>query len=460
MQLPVDFKEKYQKLLGVEAEAFFASFDKPVEKGFRINPLKYRGHLHDHQTDQPVSYSDWGYYGKVSGKTIDHQSGLVYSQEPSAMLVGEIAHPKPGQKVLDLCAAPGGKTTYLASFMDQDGVLVSNEINRGRAKILAENVERFGIQNAVILNESPDRMEARFAGYFDVIVVDAPCSGEGMFRKDPDAMDYWSLDYPVECANRQKEILKSAMKMLAPQGELVYSTCTFAPEEDEQIIAWLLEEYPALQMAEVKKNEQMDDGRPEWANGNPELAKAVRLFPHHFRGEGHFMAKLVNTAEIEVEVAPKKVKSKKKKQVTSNGNLNKEQLKLWQTFASEFLVDPNYFAQQQLLIQKDRLYYQAVKMDLTGVRYIKPGLELGEFKKNRFEPSQSLLMAVSATDLKQVVKISAEEWQKYVHGDVLTTTQAGKGWVTVAVEDTIVGPGKLVQGTIKNFYPKGLRMNF
>jgi NOL1/NOP2/sun family putative RNA methylase len=458
MQLPVDFKKKYEKLLGEQAEEFFTSFDKPVQKGFRINPLKYRGHLHDHLTEQTVGYSDWGYFGKVSGKTIDHQSGLVYSQEPSAMLVGELAHPQPGQRVLDLCAAPGGKTTYLASFMDQQGMLVSNEINRGRAKILAENVERFGIQNAVILNESPDRMEERFANYFDVIVVDAPCSGEGMFRKDPDAMEYWNADYPAECANRQQEILKSAMKMLAPKGTLVYSTCTFAPEEDEQIIAWLLENYDTLAMVEVPKQANMDAGRPEWANGNPELTKAVRLFPHHFQGEGHFMAKLVNDAEVLVSEKPKT--KKKKKQQASSSSLNKEQVKLWNAFAEEFLNQPAYFALDRLMVQKDRLYYQSERLDLTGLRYIKPGLELGEFKKNRFEPSQSLLMALPAKEFKQVVQISAEEWRQYVHGDVLTTSAIGKGWVAVAVDDTVVGPGKLVQGTVKNFYPKGLRMNF
>lgn len=458
MQLPVDFKKKYEKLLGDQAEAFLASFDNPVQKGFRINPLKYHGHLHEHAMQQSVGYSAWGYFGKVRGKTIDHQSGLVYSQEPSAMLVGELAHPKPGQKVLDLCAAPGGKTTYLASFMDQQGLLVSNEINRGRAKILAENVERFGIQNAVILNESPDRMEDRFANYFDVIVVDAPCSGEGMFRKDPAAMEYWNKDYPSECANRQREILKSAMKMLAPKGTLVYSTCTFAPEEDEQIISWLLDNYENLALVDVPKQDDMDAGRPEWADVNPELTKAVRLFPHHFQGEGHFMAKLVNHG---METPTEKPRAKKKKKQSSNSkSLNKTQVKLWETFAKAFLKDSNYFDLAHLMVQKDRLYYQSERLDLEGLRYIKPGLELGEFKKNRFEPSQSLLMALPVDEFQQVVKITAEEWRQYVHGDVLSTTTAGKGWIAVAVDDTVVGPGKLVQGTVKNFYPKGLRMNF
>lgn len=458
MELPIEFINKYQDLLGDEATEFLASFDQPVEKGFRINPLKYRGHLHEHSTAEKIPYSNWGYYGKVHGKTIDHQSGLVYSQEPSAMLVGELAHPTAGQKVLDLCAAPGGKTTYLASFMNQEGLLVSNEINRSRAQILAENVERFGIQNAIVLNESPDRMEKKFAGYFDVIVVDAPCSGEGMFRKDPAAMDYWNLDYPNECATRQKEILKSAMKMLGPKGTIVYSTCTFAPEEDEQIIAWLLKKYPTLSMATVEKTSDMDSGRPDWADVNPELSKAVRLFPHHFRGEGHFMAKLTNDEDMQVELS--KPKSKKRQEKKRAQTVGKDQIQLWNDFAQSFLVNPQVFPLNQLLVQKDHLYYQSVIVDLKGLRYIKPGLELGVFKKNRFEPSLSLLMALSADDFKRVVSISSDQWFEYVHGDVLNTTAEGKGWIAVAVEDTIVGPGKLVQGTIKNFYPKGLRMNF
>lgn len=463
MQLPVEFINKYKQLLGNEAAEFLASFDQPVEKGFRINPLKYQGQLHEHDTAHPIDYSQWGYYGKVNGKSIDHQSGLVYSQEPSAMLVGEIARPKPGQKVLDLCAAPGGKTTYLASFMDQEGLLVSNEINRGRAKILAENVERFGIQNAIVLNESPDRMESRFEKYFDVIVVDAPCSGEGMFRKDPNAINYWNIDYPAECANRQREILKSAMQMLAPNGTLVYSTCTFAPEEDEQIIAWLLDQYPTLSMGTVKKTDSMDDGRPEWADGNPELSKAVRLFPHHFRGEGHFMAKLINNAIDDVPAKrPVKLskKNKKKAKKVPTDSLSKAQLQLWRDFAANFLKNPDYFEEKHLIVQKDHLYYQTIPVDLSGLRYIKPGLELGTFKKNRFEPNQSLLMALKTTDFKQLAPIAEEDWSKYVHGDVLTTNLSYKGWVAVAVDNTVVGPGKLSQGTIKNFYPKGLRLNF
>lgn len=246
----------------------------------------------DLDLSDPVPYSQWGYYGKVAGHSLDHQSGAVYSQEPSAMFVGEVAAPKPGQRVLDLCASPGGKSTHLGSFLQGSGLLVSNEIMGKRAKVLAENTERFGLTNTLVLNEDPTSIAKTFPVYFDQVLVDAPCSGEGMFRKDPDAMSYWTPDYPIACANRQREILSEAVKVLKPGGELIYSTCTFAPEEDEQMIAWLLATYPAFEIVPIAKTAGIIDGKPEWADGNPELAGTARLFPHLMRGEGHFVAKL------------------------------------------------------------------------------------------------------------------------------------------------------------------------
>ncbi len=208
------------------------------------------------------------------------------------MFVGETVHPVEGDRVLDLSAAPGGKTTHLGSFLNNTGLLVSNEIMPKRAKVLSENVERFGLTNTLVLNETPEVIAKHFPAYFDKVVVDAPCSGEGMFRKDPEAVAYWSLDYPKECADRQRTILAEAVKTIKPGGELVYSTCTFAPEEDEQIIAWLLETYPQFEVVPIDKPAGIVDGHPEWANNDPALAGTARLFPHLMKGEGHFVAKL------------------------------------------------------------------------------------------------------------------------------------------------------------------------
>ncbi|WP_370629296.1 RsmB/NOP family class I SAM-dependent RNA methyltransferase [Lactobacillus sp. Sy-1] len=447
LKLPEQFKLKYEKLLGDQAEAFFQSFEQPVNHAFRINPLKQ--HLPNEESlSDPVPHCQWGYYGKVNGKSVDHQSGAVYSQEPSAMYVGEVAAPKPGMKVLDLCAAPGGKSTHLASFLDNTGLLVSNEINYKRAKILVENLERFGAQNTVILNEDPQTLRKHFPAYFDQILVDAPCSGEGMFHKDPDATQYWNSDYPSECAVRQQAILSDAVQMLKPGGELVYSTCTFAPEEDEQIIAWLLTKYP-FEMVPINKDAGMVDAKPEWADGNPEIAKAVRLFPHLFRGEGHFIAKLRLKEAVN---NPKPIKK------FERGNLNREQKQLWADFMADNI---DQLPINDLICFGDQLYtLQANIPELKGLKVMRPGLLFGTFKKKRFEPSYALALAVQPASMKKTVVIDHAQWAKYVHGDtfkLVDDAQLTKGWYQLICDDQAIGFGKNVNGTIKNFFPKGLR---
>ena len=263
LNLPADFIEKYTQLLGTkEAKQFFESFDDEAQKGFRLNPLKENYQTVNLDLTQPVAYTQTGYVGKVNGNSLEHQTGYVYSQDLSAMYVGEVTAPKAGERILDLCAAPGGKSSQIASLMSNQGLLVSNEINKKRALILAENMERIGALNVMVTNEYPAGLTKVFTGYFDKVFVDAPCSGEGMFRKNHQAVKYWHKDYPSECASRQKLILQDALKMLKQGGELIYSTCTFAPEEDEQIVAWLLANYPYLEIVPLQKYPGMDDGRP------------------------------------------------------------------------------------------------------------------------------------------------------------------------------------------------------
>ncbi|MEJ6400603.1 RsmF rRNA methyltransferase first C-terminal domain-containing protein [Nicoliella lavandulae] len=447
MKLPDQFIAKYQRLMGSQAAAFFASFDNPVNYAFRINPLK-QNVPENIDLSKPVPYCQWGYYGKVNGKSVNHQSGAIYSQEPSAMYVGEVAAPKAGMKVLDLCAAPGGKSTHLASFLNNTGFLVSNEINHKRAKVLVENIERFGPQNTLILNEDPATIRKHFPGYFDQVVVDAPCSGEGMFHKDPDAMQYWNDEYPAECATRQHEILLDAIRTLKPGGELIYSTCTFAPEEDEQVIAWLLDNYP-FEMVPIKKYDGMVDAKPEWANHNPELKKAVRLFPHLFKGEGHFIAKLRLTQAID---EPRKIKFER-------GNLNREQKQLWADFMQSSISDLQY---HDLIVFGDQLYtLNAETPQLKGLKVMRPGLLLGTFKKKRFEPSYGLALALRPDAVKKKIVIDHDQWAQYVHGDTIklvpSDANLAKGWYQLICEGRPIGFGKYVNGTIKNFFPKGLR---
>ncbi|HFU4221740.1 TPA: RsmF rRNA methyltransferase first C-terminal domain-containing protein [Streptococcus suis] len=432
MQLPQDFIDKYNELLGPEAQAFFESFDKPAISGFRTNPLK------EHQVtfDQSIPDMPWSYYGKVSGKSPEHVTGLVYSQEPAAQVVGQVASPEKGMKVLDLAAAPGGKSTHLLSYLDNTGLLVSNEISSKRAKILAENIERFGARNVVVTNESSDRLAKVFPAYFDMIVLDAPCSGEGMFRKDPAAIQYWSKDYPAQCASLQREILESALEMLAPEGQLIYSTCTWSPEENEEIVAWLLENYE-LELVDIPKINGMAEGI-----GYPQTA---RMYPHHFAGEGQFVAKFKFLGE-----------AKQKKLKPGKSNLNREQQTLWKEFEQKHL---KVSLTGLLQVFGDNLYLLPDGLpDLSKVKIARNGLHLGTFKKKRFEPSFALGLALHSTEVKNRVEISLEDFPAYVAGQTVAVSKdLPNGWYQVAVQGNGLGFAKIVSGTLKNAFPKGLR---
>ena len=457
MQLPEEFIEKYRRLLGEEAPAFLASFDQPSQSGFRVNPLKAAPQDTIDRATGRVPYVPTGYYGTVDGKSLDHVAGAIYSQEPSAMYVGEVVDPQPGERVLDLCAAPGGKTTHLVAKMGDTGLLVANEIFRKRAKVLAENLERWGTRSTVVMNESPAELEDQFPHFFDRILVDAPCSGEGMFRKEPAGIEYWNPDYPAECANRQRKILASALKMLKPGGILVYSTCTFAPEEDEQNLAWLLATYPELKTVPIKKYPGMDDGRPEWGDNNPALRDAVRLFPHHIQGEGHFIAKLQNgTPTSDPAVTPARHRRNKKK--------HHQRPSLDKASQAEFVAVrdrlwPDY-QPKRLLTFGDQLYALPAGMpaDLAGMTILRPGLHLGTLKKNRFEPALAWALACDPRTCSRTLALSHDQWRQYVHGDVVTIDVAREnGWYLLTCDGFATWFGKLVGNTVKNFYPKGLR---
>ncbi len=453
MNLPEAFVEKYTKLLGPEAPAFLASFDLPAHSGYRVNPLRPDAASAANPDDARINYSPNGYVGKVDGNSIAHVSGYVYSQEPSAQLVGAVAAAQPGMRVLDLCAAPGGKSTYLAGSMANQGVLVSNEINLGRARILASNIERWGARNVIVTNNDPASLAKVFPAFFDLILVDAPCSGEGMFRKDPDAVQYWDSDYPARCAERQREIVAEAVKMLAPGGSLVYSTCTFAPEEDEQMVAWMLAN-TALQVSPITKLPGMSSARPEWANGDPSIAGAVRLWPQTQLGEGHFVARLQLPGASE-QLRPATTKKHAKKGKTREP-LSKVQRELWTDWCNTNLTQT---PAGDLVLMGEQLYAQPAGMPkMTGARVLRPGLHLGTFKKNRFEPSHSLATALPESAFKFSLDVDDEQFRKYRHGETLSTTIAGKGTVLLTNTGKGFAIGRLVNGTVKNLYPKGLRI--
>ena len=432
MILKKDFIEKYTRLLAAEAPAFFETFEKEPVSAFRTNPLK------EAQQDfmDKIPNMLWSYYGKVSGKSPEHVTGLVYSQEPAAQIVGQVASPQKGMKVLDLAAAPGGKSTHLLSYLENTGLLVSNEISSKRAKILVENIERFGARNVVVTNESAERLAKVFSAYFDMIVLDAPCSGEGMFRKDPAAIDYWDASYPAQCAQLQREILVSAMDMLAPAGQLIYSTCTWSPEENEEIVSWLLENYD-LELVPIDKINGMVDGI-----GYPETA---RMYPQHFKGEGQFVAKFRSLAES----SRKTIKPRKT-------NLNREQSQLWQDFCKENLQTSfDGFLQ----VFGDQLYLLPHGLpDLSTLRIARNGLHLGTFKKKRFEPSFALGLTLTSNEVVRRVEISEADFIQYAAGNTVSVPlDLPNGWYQVAIKGNGLGFAKVVSGVLKNNFPKGLR---
>ena len=432
MTLKKDFIEKYTRLRAAEAPAFFETFEKEPVSAFRTNPLK------EAQQEFPdkIPNMPWSYYGKVSGKSPEHVTGLVYSQEPAAQIVGQVASPQKGMKVLDLAAAPGGKSTHLLSYLENTGLLVSNEISSKRAKILVENIERFGARNVVVTNESAERLAKVFSAYFDMIVLDAPCSGEGMFRKDPAAIDYWDASYPAQCAQLQREILASAMDMLAPAGQLIYSTCTWSPEENEEIVSWLLENYD-LELVPIDKINGMVDGI-----GYPETA---RMYPQHFKGEGQFVAKFRSLAES----SRKTIKPRKT-------NLNREQSQLWQDFCKENLQTSfDGFLQ----VFGDQLYLLPHGLpDLSTLRIARNGLHLGTFKKKRFEPSFALGLTLTSNEVVRRVEISEADFIQYAAGNTVSVPlDLPNGWYQVAIKGNGLGFAKVVSGVLKNNFPKGLR---
>jgi NOL1/NOP2/sun family putative RNA methylase len=446
VDLDDEFKNKYQKLLGDRAEKLFDAIETESQNSFRLNPLKPNYQNVQYPLDKKIEYSSIGYFGDISGKSIDHLSGYVYSQEPSAMYVAEVLSPKENETILDLCAAPGSKTTYIASLMNSQGLLVSNEINNKRARVLSSNIERMGIKNTVVINDSPQDLESGFEGYFDRILVDAPCSGEGMFRKDPESVKYWSQEYVEQCANRQRHILDSAFKMLKPGGTLVYSTCTFSPEENEQNIDYFLNKYAEMTILPIKKYSGMEDAKPEWGNGNVELKNALRMFPDRFNGEGHFICKMTkDTEETAVKIRPFK------------GGISKDERVDLDKFLKQNMASINL---SNLFKVKEDLY-QAATMDsrFKKIHVLRNGLKLGEFKKNRFEPNIAWILALKPSELKTIYELNDEQFEKYLHGEsiILKNEKLANKWIGLSYQGKLFSWGRYSNNQIKNVYPKGLR---
>lgn len=484
--LPEKFLERMQNMLGEEYPAFLESLSGKRYRALRLNPLKTRiqeGKEKLPFTLSPVPWTKNGFYYEEEeqpGKHPYHEAGLYYIQEPSAMApvpclmeertsaatiperqeehVSAAAIPErqeepatPG-RVLDLCAAPGGKSTQIAEYMRGRGMLITNEIHPQRAKILSENIERMGISNAIVLNETPESLSKRFIAFFDRILVDAPCSGEGMFRKNDNAGEEWSEENVALCAERQDGILDCAATMLKPGGRLVYSTCTFAPAEDEGSVSRFLETHPDFC-----------------------LEKEERLMPHKIKGEGHFLAVLHREGGLLSSAAT----------AGTEKSLTLKDCREFLDFAKEALTIPaeELTAGKILLRFGEQLYLAPAETpSLRGLKVLRPGLHLGTVKKNRFEPSHALALFLKKEQVVHAVNLACDGTavRKYLEGQTLTigegcdvemadimtrgsmaAEQADvsllKGWCLVCVDGYSLGWGKAAGAVLKNHYPKGLR---
>jgi NOL1/NOP2/sun family putative RNA methylase len=466
------FLERMNKLLGPEFPAFEAAMRGSRVNSVRVNTAKlevseleaFVGH-----NLERVPWCDAGVYVSHEsrlnsmrlGSSWLHAAGGLYVQEASAMAVVpslfELGlEPQLGERILDLCAAPGGKSTHIAQLMRGSGLLVTNEIINTRARILAENLERLGFPG-VVMNEDPARLAAAWPAFFDRVLVDAPCGGEGMFRKDPDAAREWTQNTPATCARRQTDIMKSAAILLKPGGVMVYSTCTFAPEENEMVIASFLESHPEFTVLEIMGLEldvQFEPGRPEWTNGDPQLSRTTRLWPHKLRGEGHFIAKLRKMDGEEFEVALEEDKSN----VGAEPFGRKHALgKAWLEF-SRALGTPDNVNHMVFRDEVQILEFETPTLD--GLKVIRAGLPIAQIHKDRLEPAHALshwfargYSGVPALNLEaNDPRVAA-----FLHGDLLEVDSDHSGWVLVRTNGLGLGWGKQVGARVKNHYPKHLR---
>lgn len=447
MKLPQEFKDRMIKLLGEEEFAVYeASLTEPRYNGLRVNTLKFTPEEFMEISPfklRPIPWCPNGFYYNREENPAKHpyyHGGFYYIQEPSAMTPASFLPVEPGDKVLDLCAAPGGKTTELGAKLQKKGVLFSNDISISRTKALLHNIELNGIPNIVVMSEESSKLAPRLEGYFDKILVDAPCSGEGMFRKDPAMVKAWGPEKVELYSSIQREIIVDAAKMLKPGGLMIYSTCTFAPEENEQSMEYLLEQCPEMSLVELPMYEGFDQGHPEWSKtGREDLKRCRRLWPHRIEGEGHFVALLKKDENAETRrVRPYPYKGAKLPEEITD--CIKE---------TNLQLDP-----KRMEIHEDRVFYMPEGLpDLKGFRIVRAGLFLGNLKKKRFEPSQPLAMAFGEGEGYERVNLSLEDENliRYLKCETISV-EGPKGNVLVCLEGRPLGFGKLANGTLKNKY--------
>ena len=426
--LPERFLQRMQAQLGEEYDQYIDSLSRPRAVALRFHPAKAQAEVPF--LTQGVPWEPLGHYYDPQarpGLHPYHEAGVYYLQEASAMSAVALLDPQPGERICDLCAAPGGKSTQIAGRLQGQGFLLCNEWSPKRAKILSQNIERMGVANALVTNETADNLARHLPGFFDRVLIDAPCSGEGMFRKEEAAVTDWSQETVEMCARRQAEILDAGAQLVRPGGRLVYSTCTFAPEENEWTVAAFLQRNPDFFLEPVDA---------PWFT--PAGEGQFRLWPHKLLGEGHFAAVLRRQGEEPVAGTP-----------CTGGKLPKEYLQ----FSKDLQLQ---LPAGKAILFGQTLYWAPEELpELKGLKVLRPGLQLGEVKKDRFEPAHALALWLPACKNSVSFPAESDEIKAYLHGEVLPSTM--RGWCLVQADGFSIGWGKGDGNQLKNHYPKGLR---
>ncbi len=459
--LPLEFSTRMRAWLGSEADAFLAALEQPSTTDLRVNTLKLPGSDLQHLVAWPLDPIPWCPSGfcvapdMQPGKHPFHAAGLYYLQDAAAMAVAEALAPEPGERILDLAAAPGGKTTHITALSGDTGLVVANDIDVSRSRTLISNLERWGTRRTLVTAERPDRLATRWGNWFDRVLLDAPCSGESMFRKSASARSMWSIESVLGCALRQGHLLRQAAALVRPGGTLVYSTCTFAPEENEYIIAAFLAEYPDFDIQPLLLP-RSSPGRPDWLPPelfNPNLERAARFWPHMSAGDGHFIARLQRNGDMPADQF-----------ATSLPLAATAACDRWNDFMrSTFKAD--LIAGSILTLHKNQLYAVPEELPpLDGIRIARAGLWLGTLQKDRFIPSHSLALALrpyapgKQSQCQRDLNLEPDDQRltRYLQGHPLNEP-GDAGWIMIRVAGFPIGWGRRTGGIIKNMYPKGLR---
>ena len=458
---PEAFLAECSAILGDESPLFRAALEEEARRALRLNPAREgaetlaRAYLDDETP--PVAWEPLGRYvrpGARPGRSLAHECGAFYLQDASAMAPVAALDPRPGERVLDLCAAPGGKSGQIAARMRGEGFLLSNEIDFSRARALMGNLERLGVRNAFVASADASALARALTGYFDAVLVDAPCSGEGMFRRDPDAVSEWTPAAPAGCAARQREILQSAARLVRPGGRLVYSTCTFNRAENEETVAAFLKEHPEFRPAEFRL-----PGIGASENG------CLRLWPHRIRGEGHFVARLERgeaapSRSADAPPSLSRPRSASAPRAKSAGGSSCARLS-GEDAAALLTADVlRALPRGRALLDGDALRLVPPEAPpeeaLRGIRLLRAGLPLARVARGRVEPEHALAMALGPSDVRRFVNLSDADAARFLEGEALPVP-AAPGWTLVCWSALPLGWGKASDGILKNHLPKGLR---